>query len=229
MAARTETLVNQQRTVLQDVSHELRSPLARLHLLLELARTGSSNSGQQQLDRAAKEVGRLDALIGEVLNLSRLESVLPGMATAAVPVDTLLRAVLEEHTLDAEARRIQLQVLCAPALRINADEALMLRALGNVLANAIKFSAEGSTVSLRAALSGSEVLLTVCDQGPGVPPAQLEKLFQPFYRGDNASRAEGHGLGLAIAQRIVLAHGGRIEASNIPGSGLQVSLSLPGV
>ncbi|MES2682986.1 MAG: HAMP domain-containing sensor histidine kinase [Pseudomonadota bacterium] len=229
MAARTETLVNQQRTVLQDVSHELRSPLARLHLLLELARPGGSDSSQHQLDRAAKEVGRLDALIGEVLNLSRLESVLPGMAMLSLPVDALLHAVVEEQALDAEARRIELQVETSSALRINADAALMQRALGNVLANAIKFSAEGSMVSLRAALSGSEVLLSVRDQGPGVPPAQLEKLFQPFYRGDNASRAEGHGLGLAIAQRIVLAHGGRIEAINIPGSGLQVTISLQGV
>lgn len=227
MAARTETLVGQQRTVLQDVSHELRSPLARLHLLLELARQGSSTQGMHQLDRAAKEVSRLDALIGEVLNLSRLESVLPGMATVPVAVDALVQDVVDEHALEAEARQIKISLETTPDLRAQGDAALLARALGNVLGNAIKFSPPQGHVSLGATRHGSEVVLSVQDTGPGVPSAQLTKLFQPFYRGDNAARAEGHGLGLAIAQRIVSAHGGRIVAENRAGGGLLVRLHLP--
>lgn len=227
MAARTETLVQQQRTVLQDVSHELRSPLARLHLLLELARQGAGDASQHQLDRASREVGRLDALIGEVLNLSRLESVLPGMVMVPIALDALLQVVAEEHAPEAEARRIRLGVHAEPGLGVHGDAALLARALGNVLGNAIKFSDEGGAVWLDARAQGGTALLTVRDQGPGVPAAQLDKLFQPFYRGDNAARAEGHGLGLAIAQRIAAAHAGRIGACNVPGGGLLVTLELP--
>ena len=226
MAARTETLVQQQRSVLQDVSHELRSPLARLHLLLELARQGSSNNGQYQLDRAAKEISRLDDLIGEVLNLSRLETVLPGMSTVAVDLALLAQEVLEEHTLEVDARRLQVQ-LKANSVYVSGDAALLARALGNVLGNAIKFSPEGGAIALELSTTNGMVSMTVRDHGPGVPPAQLTQLFQPFYRGDNASRAEGHGLGLAIAQRIITAHGGQLAADNAEGGGLRVQLLLP--
>ncbi len=227
MAARTEALVGQQRTVLQDVSHELRSPLARLHLLLELARQGASDAGQNQLNRAAREVSRLDSLIGEVLNLSRLESVLPGMATVPVVLADLLADVVDEHALDAEARRIQVQTQADTSHRVQGDAALLARAIGNVLGNAIKFSPEQSEIHLAVQASSGSLQLRVSDQGPGVPAAQLAQLFQPFYRGDNAARAEGHGLGLAIAQRIVQAHGGSISAHNREGGGLEVSISLP--
>lgn len=227
MAARTETLVQQQRTVLQDVSHELRSPLARLHLLLELARQGAGDASQHQLDRASREVGRLDALIGEVLNLSRLETVLPGMVMVPVALDALLHAVAEEHAPEAEARRIRLEVQAGPGLSAHGDAALLARALGNVLGNALKFSDEGGTVWLEARVQGGRAVLTVRDQGPGVPAAQLGQLFQPFFRGDNAARAEGHGLGLAIAQRIAAAHSGCLRADNAPGGGLLVTLELP--
>lgn len=226
MAARTETLVGQQRTVLQDVSHELRSPLARLHLLLELARHGASSQGSHQLDRAAREVSRLDDLIGEVLNLSRLETVLPGMSTVPVDLAALARDVLDEHALEAEARQLKVD-LNTIAASFNGDAALLARALGNIVGNAIKFSPEGSAIVLNISREAQAVVITVSDQGPGVPPAQLTQLFQPFYRGDNAARAEGHGLGLAIAQRIVQAHGGSIAARNREGGGLAVSITLP--
>ena len=226
MAARTETLVNQQRTVLQDVSHELRSPLARLHLLLELARQGATENGSHQLDRAAKEVSRLDELIGEVLNLSRLETVLPGMVTVPIDLARLADSVLEEHALEADARGLAVRRNTITAT-VQGDPALLARALGNVVGNAIKFSPEGSAIELDLSTHEGAAQLTVRDHGPGVPVAQLTQLFQPFYRGDNAARAEGHGLGLAIAQRTVAAHGGRIEARNVDGGGLAVCLTLP--
>jgi len=225
MAARTEALVNQQRTVLQDVSHELRSPLARLQLLLELARHGASEHGSQQLDRAAKEISRLDDLIGEVLNLSRLETVLPGMRTVPIHLATLVQEVLDEHALEAEARQLDVHLSTETAY-VSGDAALLARALGNVVGNAIKFSPQGRAVALDVATENGNAMVTVRDHGPGVPPAQLSKLFQPFYRGDNAAIAEGHGLGLAIAQRIITAHGGRISARNAMDGGLEVTVVL---
>jgi signal transduction histidine kinase len=227
MAARTETLVAQQRTVLQDVSHELRSPLARLHLLLELARQGGTADSSQQLDRAAKEISRLDTLIGEVLDLSRMEATLPGMATVAVDCAVLVEEVLAEHAVDAEARRLEVRFQASAAAVVLGDASLLARALGNVLGNAFKFSPEGGAVALTVAAQAGEVQLTVRDHGPGISAANFAKLFQPFYRGDNAALADGHGLGLAIARRIVTAHGGRIEATNAAGGGLQVDIVLP--
>jgi signal transduction histidine kinase len=227
MAERTERLVQQQRTVLQDVSHELRSPLARLHLLLELARSGATDDGSRQLDRAATEVGRLDALIGEVLNLARLEATLPGLVTAPIGVAALLAEVVAEHALDAEARRINVQLDAAEGLIVRGDATLLARAIGNGLANALKFSPGGSTVQLTAQALDAHIAITVRDEGPGVPAAQLAALFAPFYRGSNATRAEGHGLGLAITQRIVRAHGGELSAANAPGGGLALTIRLP--
>jgi signal transduction histidine kinase len=226
MAARTETLVNQQRAVLQDVSHELRSPLARLHLLLELARSGGTTESHRQLDRAAAEVGRLDALIGEVLNLSRLESALPGLTPVPVPLDALLHSVAEEHTLEAETRQQRIEVRAVAAM-VSGDPALLSRALGNLLGNAIKFGHDGDVVTLGARCDDGEAVITVRDSGPGVPDEDLGRLFQPFYRGRNAAKAEGHGLGLAIAQRIAAAHDGRLAAEQVAGGGLQVTLRLP--
>ncbi len=226
MAARTEALVRQQRTVLQDVSHELRSPLARLHLLLELARQGASEGGGHQLDRAAREVSRLDDLIGEVLNLSRLETVLPGMTTVPVELATLVRDVLDEHAIETDARGIDIEVSAGSAC-VNGDAALLARALGNVVGNAIKFSPEGSRIVVAVSSADGLACIRVRDHGPGVPPSQLPLLFQPFYRGDNAARAEGHGLGLAIASRIVAAHGGEITAANAADGGLDVRITLP--
>ena len=226
MAARTEALVGQQRTVLQDVSHELRSPLARLHLLLELARQGSTSNGNHQLDRAAKEVSRLDDLIGEVLNLSRLETVLPGMTTVPVDLATLAQDVLDEHALEADARQLDVDLDTVTAY-VDGDAALLARAVGNIVGNAIKFSSVGSAIAVDVSTANGKASVTVRDHGPGVPSAQLAQLFQPFYRGDNAAQAEGHGLGLAIAQRIVKAHGGQIEARNAEGGGLAVSITLP--
>jgi len=227
MASRTEALVGQQRTVLQDVSHELRSPLARLHLLLELSRQGANSDSQRQLDRAAREVTRLDTLIGEVLNLSRLETTLPGMATTPVWLDALIADVMEEHALEADARHITLSASTPVRLCVQGDAALLARAVGNVLGNAIKFSPAHRPIALSLSQHGEQALIEVRDHGPGVPPENISRLFQPFFRGHNAALAEGHGLGLAIAQRIVSAHEGHIAAQNAAGGGLAVTLSLP--
>ena len=227
MAQRTETLVQQQRTVLQDVSHELRSPLARLHVLLELTRHHASGEGHQQLDRAAQEVGRLDALIGEVLNLARLEGALPGLAPGPIALDALLRQVVDQQVLESDARQLTVHLPAGTGLIVLGDAALLARALGNVLGNAIKFSPAGAGIRIEAAAAGERATIIIRDEGPGVPSHQLGQLFQPFFRGHNAALAEGHGLGLAIARRIVDAHAGRISARNGDGGGLEVQLEIP--
>jgi signal transduction histidine kinase len=226
MAERIEALVAHERAVLQDVSHELRSPLARLQLILELARQEGGGAGAQQFDRAEQEIARLDRLIGELLALTRMEADLPGMAPEAVDLAALAAECIEEARLDAEAHGATLRLEAPQPLEVSGSVQLLARALDNLLANAIKFGAGGAVVvSLRE--EGGCAALSLRDHGPGVPEAELPLLFRPFFRGTNAARAEGHGLGLAIVQRIVGAHGGSVEAANAPGGGLCIRLSIP--
>ena len=226
MAGRIEALVAHERGVLQDVSHELRSPLARLQLILELARQESGSGAVAHFERAEHEIARLDLLIGELLALSRMEGDLPGMTRDPVDLAALAGECLAEAELDAAAHDIQLRLDVAGLLETSGNAQLLARALDNLLSNAIKYAA-GGEVLLRLARNGDRAELSVRDHGPGVPEADLPKLFRPFFRGANAVRAEGHGLGLAIVERIARAHGGQATAVNAPGGGLCVTLSLP--
>ncbi len=197
MAGRIEALVAHERGVLQDVSHELRSPLARLQLILELARQESAEGAAPHFQRAEHEIARLDLLIGELLALSRMEGDLPGMTRDPVDLAALAGDCLAEAELDAGSHGVQLRLDAAEPLEVSGNVQLLARALDNLLSNAIKFGA-GGEVLLRLARNGSQAELSVRDHGPGVPEADLPKLFRPFFRGANAAR---HGLGLAIGAR----------------------------
>ena len=226
MAGRIEALVAHERGVLQDVSHELRSPLARLQLILELARQESASGSAHHFQRAEHEIARLDLLIGELLTLSRMEADLPGMTRDAVDLAALAADCIAEAELEAAAHGVRLRLDAATPLETSGNAQLLARALDNLLSNSIKFSA-GGEVLVRLAQNGDRAELSVRDQGPGVPEADLPKLFRAFFRGSNAARAEGHGLGLAIVERVARAHGGQASAANAAGGGLCVTLSLP--
>lgn len=227
MAARVQSLVERQRSVLQDVSHEFRSPLARLGLALELARSDAGDIELPSLDRAEREIGRLDRLIGEVLELARMEDQLPGMARQPFDLAELARERLNEAQPEADARKLKLQFDAGSgAVAIDGSRILLGRAIDNLLSNAIKFSPRGGTVTVAVRDAGA-LLIEVADSGPGVPPAELESLFRPFFRGSNAARADGQGLGLAIVSRVVTAHGGQCQAENRADGGLRVTLTLP--
>ena len=226
MAGRIEALVAHERGVLQDVSHELRSPLARLQLILELARQESASGSAHHFQRAEHEIARLDLLIGELLTLSRMEADLPGMTRDAVDLATLASDCIAEAELEAAAHGVRLRLDAATPLETSGNAQLLARALDNLLSNSIKFGA-GGEVLVRLAQNGDRAELSVRDQGPGVPEADLPKLFRAFFRGSNAARAEGHGLGLAIVERVARAHGGQASAANAADGGLCVTLSLP--
>ena len=229
MAERIEALVAHDRGVLQDLSHELRSPLARLQLILDLARS-SADAAQANMyfQQAEDEVTRLDQLVGDMLALSRLEGGLPGDARDTIDAGDLLRGCVARARLAADARKIALQLApIAADLPISGHALLLERSVDNVLTNAIKFSPEGASIELALRSVGSGVELHIRDHGPGVPEAELPLLFRPFYRGSNAPRAEGHGLGLAFVQRVLKAHGGSVTLANAEGGGLDVHLQLP--
>lgn len=228
MAGRIGTLVDAQRRLLHDVSHELRSPLARLHAAIGLARQQPEETNAS-FDRIEREAGRLDDLVGEVLTLSRLEAGVLGARPRDFDLGELLDAILTDARFEAAAKGVAVQCtgLEASEMPVRGHAELILRAIENIVRNAIKHTPPGSTVTVELAPAADErhLGLAVTDQGPGVPEAQLGSIFEPFFRG--ADDPSGYGLGLPIAHRAVAAHGGSINARNRPSGGLRVNLVLP--
>ncbi|OOG64806.1 two-component sensor histidine kinase [Rhodanobacter sp. B04] len=228
MAERIEALVTHDRAVLQDLSHELRSPLARLHLILDLAqRSASATDAAAYFTQAEQEISRLDRMTGDMLTLSRLEGGIPGMEREPVELAELAQACIAQAELAADARQVRLQWTPSQPVSVLGSRLLLERALDNLITNAIKFSPAGSSVELAVQTREGQAELFIRDRGPGVPDAELDSLFRPFFRGSNAALTDGHGLGLAIVQRVVHVHGGEIHAHNREGGGLEVRLQLP--
>ena len=232
MAEQIEKLVGAQSHLLKDISHELRSPLARLTVALELARQRTGPEAESVLDRISLESDRMNQLIGSLTTIARLES---GAGTRKVPVqlEELLEEITQDAAFEAQARNCQVQAEVLDELPVLGDPALLRSAIENVVRNATRYTPEGSTVKIRAEKTQKsgrpEALIQVIDSGPGVPQESLEKIFHPFYRIDDARvRATGGvGLGLAITDQAVRLHGGSVKASNPPEGGLLVEVRLP--
>jgi two-component system, OmpR family, sensor histidine kinase CpxA len=229
MAARIEALVGAQRRLVRDVSHELRSPLARLAVALELARKRAGESAGEQLDRIELEAGRLDALIDQLLTLSRLEAADAPAARDAVDVADLVDRVADDAAYEASARGVQVLVEKGGQCVVSGDADALRSALENVVRNAVHFSSSGGEVRVAVARDGQSAAVRVSDTGPGVPEEHLEAVFQPFFRVEEARDRQhgGAGLGLAIAARAVRLHGGSVSARNRPTGGLEVEIRLP--
>jgi two-component system sensor histidine kinase CpxA len=234
MAERIETLVNAQSRLLKDISHELRSPLARLNVALGLVRQRSGFESANMLDRIELEVGRLNELIGRLLTLARIEDGQQSVPRIPVSLDELVLNVAEDAEFEAQARHCHVRSVIPPGeWRVRGEASLLHSAIENVVRNAIRYTREGTTVEIHFARAetpgGAEAVVKVTDCGPGVPPDALGKLFQPFYRLDDARGRQtgGVGLGLAITERAVRFHGGRVAASNRAEGGLEVELRLP--
>jgi two-component system OmpR family sensor kinase len=228
MVHQLSQLLEAQRRLLHDVSHELRSPLARLQLAIDLARQDPEKI-RTSFQRVELEAGRLDQLVGELLTLSRLESGTPDGGKTTVDIVELVAGIADDAQFEAEANGRALQFRGNGSVMVDVDVELVMRAVENVVRNAVKYTMPGTMVEVDVALSdsGDKVLIDVSDRGPGVPSANLASIFQPFYRCDNTGGSAGFGLGLAIAKRAVEAHGGMVLATNRPDGGLKVVLSLP--
>jgi two-component system phosphate regulon sensor histidine kinase PhoR len=202
-----------------NLSHELRTPLTSLRLLAETLNTPAGRSPQMVEQLTGKMIGEIDTLhqmLQEMLDLAALES--GQQVVRMVPLG--LREVAEQAAAvlagQAERKRVQVRIDIDPGLHALADAEQARRAVVNVLHNAVKFSPAGGEVELRGGTSDDRawVVLTVLDQGPGIAPADLDRIFERFYRADRARGTPGTGLGLAIARHILSAHGGRIWAEN---------------
>jgi two-component system sensor histidine kinase CpxA len=234
MAGRLETLVKAQSRLLNDISHELRSPLARLNVALGLARQRSGEESMAMLERIELEAGRLNELIGRLLSLARLEDGEQRPPSTPVFLDEVVLNVAEDAEFEAQARRCHVRSeIPAGSWGVRGDASLLHSAVENVVRNAIRYTREGTTVEIQLEqtknASESEAVVRVTDCGDGVPADALEKLFQPFYRLDNARGRQtgGVGLGLAITERAVRFHGGRVSATNRAEGGLIVEIRLP--
>ena len=227
MAERLETSIDAQRQLLRDVSHELRSPLARLQVAVELAR-GDGDRSPQHLDRMVREIERLDTLIGQVLTLARFDAGDRAGPFERIDLAGLLHGIVDDANFEAgqDDRRVRLE---APdELWIEGDEHLLRAAIENVVRNAVRHTAQETTVEVELAVRDGACEVTVRDHGPGVAEQDLERIFEPFVRvGEARDRDSGGlGIGLAIARRAVLLHGGDITANAVNG-GLAVCLRLP--
>lgn len=231
MASQLQTLMSSQRRLLHDVSHELRSPLARLQVSIGLARQQPEQT-QQTLERIEHEAERLDQLVGEVLTLSRLEAGVPASTDEYVDVLELLDAVVDDARFEASAlnRSVVLHSSDDDSLIIPAHGELLYRALENVVRNALHHTPPETTVTVTAYQNKAtkRLHITVDDQGTGVDPEELELIFEPFQRSHKGMNdRHGYGLGLAIARRAIDSHEGSIRATNRPEGGLRISIEIP--
>ncbi len=228
MAERIETLLKAERRLLQDVSHELRSPLARLEFAVELART-SPDQGRS-LDRIKKEIDRLSTLVSELLQVTRAESDPESRNLDALDLRGIIEDVISDSEVEADAGSVKLQIASVSgSLNLMGDRELLRRAVENVIRNAIRYAPEGSTVEITLKQEGRQATIAIRDFGPGVPQESLPHLFKPFFRAE-ADRGRksggGVGLGLSIAERAVTLHNGHIRATNAK-PGLRVEIVLP--
>jgi two-component system sensor histidine kinase CpxA len=231
MASRIESLVNAQSRLLNDVSHELRSPLARLSVALGLARRRTGSQAETALDRIERETDRLNELIGRLLTIARLESGEDSGPKAPVALGELVHEIATDADFEAQARNCRVNYAADEDCIVMGDRSLLYSAIENVVRNATRYSGEGTEVQivLEREPNRNQAILRVLDCGPGVPEESLEKLFRPFYRLDDARNRQtgGVGLGLAITERTVRLHGGTVKASNRPNGGLAVEIRLP--
>jgi two-component system sensor histidine kinase CpxA len=234
MADRVEALLEGQKRLLRDVSHELRSPLARLGVALELARQAEGDEARTHLDRMEREATRLNELIGQMLNVAQLEAQAAERRREPVDLTALVRSIAADADFEARETGSRVALLEARPVMVEGHEEMLRRAIENVVRNAARFTAEETRVEVsveREKASRGEALAQVIvrDHGPGVPEADLERIFEPFVRVGNARdrRSGGTGIGLAVTRRALHLHGGTAVAANGPGGGLVVTLTLP--
>jgi two-component system OmpR family sensor kinase len=228
MAARLKASMQSQRRLLHDVSHELRSPLARLQAAAGLIRQ-NPDQPETMITRIEEEITRIDRLVGELLTLSRLETGEMAAGKEQVDMHDLVRDVVHDANFEAQAREREVIWDNRGSPTLPGRPELLHSAIENIVRNALKHAPESQTIRVETAVDAErrQYILRVLDDGRGIPENELADLFTPFFRGATGSRTDGYGLGLAIARRSIETHGGTIRANNRSGGGLSVEIVLP--
>jgi two-component system sensor histidine kinase CpxA len=231
MASRIEELVSRQRQLISDVSHELRSPLARLYVALDLGRERKGND--PAFDHMEKDIGILNEMIGRLLTVARLDTSAPPVPMMPVDLTEIVSQIVRDADSESRERNGSVELTAHEELHVQGNAKLLQSAIENLVRNAIAYTEPGTSVEVllqpERRSNESFVRFTVRDYGPGVPESELVNIFQPFYRISNARdrQSGGAGLGLAIADRAIRIHGGIIRAENVAPRGLQVEILLP--
>lgn len=226
MAARIETLLAAERRLLGDISHELRSPLARLSVAVELAR--QSEDPEPSLNRIQKEAERLNELVGELLQVTRAEGDPSALQVDDIRLDELAEEIAADSRIEAEARGCRVEIERSVPVHVRGDEELLRRAIENILRNAIRYAPWNTAVRVCIDNLGERARISIRDHGPGVPDEALTRIFDAFYRveSDRGRSTGGAGLGLSIARRAIELHKGALQARNAD-PGLLVEIELP--
>ena len=226
MAERIQELVTAKETLLRDVSHELRSPLARIRMALALAERRAGAASQPDLARIEREAERLDALVGQVMTLTRLRTT-DAPRRDIVRLDTLVGEVVDDARFEYPDAKVEYAAARELSLRGDADG--LKSAIENVVRNAMIYGDRAKPIEVRVDSAGAVAKVRVLDRGPGVPAAELERIFEPFYRTDKSRdhRQDGQGIGLAITARVTELHGGKVTARNRAEGGLEIAIELP--
>ncbi|MDQ2746473.1 MAG: ATP-binding protein [Acidobacteriota bacterium] len=228
MAERIETLVTSEKRLTQDISHELRSPLARLNVALELARGKANPETQKLIERIAVESNRLNEMISRLLVLSKLETGSENFEKHEINLTKVFEQTVADADFEAQGNNKSVKIRQKDEVKVFGNETLLRSAIENVLRNAVRYTKEETAVEVKLTKNGKTATVLIKDYGAGVPEEELDKLFRPFYRVNTARdrKTGGIGLGLAIAERAVHAHHGSIKAKNIS-DGLAVEIILP--
>ena len=226
MAERLERLIRSERRLLADISHELRSPLARLKFAVKLARTSPDSNAA--LDRIERDINRMACLISDLLEITSVEGDPALQEMSPVPLREVVDELVQDCSVEADSRGCAIQVEGLLHRDLVSNRELLRRAIENVLRNAIRYSPRDSTIRLSLSETDHQALIVVRDFGPGVAPELLGRIFDPFFRVEEAraSNGGGSGLGLSIAKRAVQLHRGTIEAENAS-PGLSIRIAIP--
>ena len=230
MAVRIEALVRSHKILLRDVSHELRSPLARAQAALSLARQSTAGAVDEELDAIEREIERLNGMIGKLLTFSRLDAKQLTVRTERLDLDELLADIVEESSIEAKAGDKRIEYRVREPCSVVGDVELLASSFENVIRNAVRHTPAGGKVTVSVDCKNGECRVVVRDHGDGVADDDLERIFDPFYRADDSRNAHsgGSGIGLAIARKAIDLHGGSIVASNASDGGLVLTIVLPG-
>lgn len=236
MSAKVETLVNGQKRLLADISHELRSPLARLQLSIGIAQqyesqqqdpSSQSDGARLAIERIEKEAGQIESMIAQVLTLSRLDNQDVELNYQQVHLSQILTALIDDAKFEASQKQKQLEFYGQEDVIFNVDPQLIASAIENILRNAIHYSK--SRIQVRTSVTNNQLKMIIKDDGDGMESRQIQRIFEPFYRSSTARdrNSGGVGLGLAIAYRAIVQHMGSLQAKNADTGGLEVTIRLP--
>jgi two-component system, OmpR family, sensor histidine kinase CpxA len=233
MANRIEELVSRQRQLIYDISHEFRSPLARLNVALDIGR--ERKGADPAFDRMERDLVRLNDMIGRLLTIARLDSTNTSVEMSPLDLTELVAQIVHDAGFESQERKVIVNLKTEDECLVRGNADLLHSAIENVIRNAIRYTEEGTSIDVLLqcgeASGMPRVKVAVRDSGPGIPESDLKKIFEPFYRTAHARDREsgGAGLGLAIADRVIRFHSGTISAGNLEPKGLEIKIDLPAI